>query len=237
MSSVARWVGIIGLAFVAGPRVEAPARERGLPLQRVAPDPVTAIPLPEADPTERLSSEDAEASREARAQLVQGIAGTWPDDHRRRFLVELAPAALQMGAEHCLPPSVALGQAVLESGWGRSSLAREHHNLFGMKGADVRLRTREVEAGRGIDVVAGFAAFAGPEQSLAAYARTLTEDPRYAGVLEVRTRWREVLAGLAGRWATDPHYVARVSAIIERYRLDSLDEPALAVAGRRLRCG
>ena len=65
--------------------------------------------------------------------VVQELAPSWPDDHRRPFLRVLAPLAMRSGAEHCIPPSVTVAQGILESGWGRSDNAVQLNNLFGIK--------------------------------------------------------------------------------------------------------
>ncbi len=57
----------------------------------------------------------------------------WPDGHTGEFLAAIAPSAFDAGLRYCVPPSVTMAQAALESGWGRSQLASRHHNLFGVK--------------------------------------------------------------------------------------------------------
>lgn len=48
------------------------------------------------------------------------------------FVKECLPSALEAGAAYRMNPRVLLAQAALESGWGDSSLAREHRNYFGL---------------------------------------------------------------------------------------------------------
>ncbi|MFQ5779141.1 MAG: glycoside hydrolase family 73 protein, partial [Terriglobia bacterium] len=54
-------------------------------------------------------------------------------DYQSRFLHRLVPAVVRLQQETGLPASVVLAQAILESDWGRSLLARRNHNLFGIK--------------------------------------------------------------------------------------------------------
>ena len=55
----------------------------------------------------------------------------WPKGYRGRFLEDVAPAALISAHSHQIPPSIVIGQAIFESGWGRSNLAVNFNNLFG----------------------------------------------------------------------------------------------------------
>lgn len=52
---------------------------------------------------------------------------------RQDFLNRIATAAVEMGKETGRFPSVAIAQAILESGWGTSRLARTQNNILGIK--------------------------------------------------------------------------------------------------------
>jgi flagellar protein FlgJ len=64
------------------------------------------------------------------AAVPMGPTGTMTDDE---FLAASIPAAQQSQRETKVPTSVTLAQAILESGWGRSSLSANDRNFFGMK--------------------------------------------------------------------------------------------------------
>lgn len=49
------------------------------------------------------------------------------------FIEKLAPAAQESARRFGVPASVTLAQAILESRWGQSGLAREGNNFFGIK--------------------------------------------------------------------------------------------------------
>ena len=49
------------------------------------------------------------------------------------FLNTIYPGAIQTFRFSGILPSITASQAILESDWGRSSLAQECHNLFGIK--------------------------------------------------------------------------------------------------------
>jgi flagellar protein FlgJ len=48
------------------------------------------------------------------------------------FIQQFHPLAKLAGEAFDLNPAVILAQAAIESGWGESTLAREHHNYFGI---------------------------------------------------------------------------------------------------------
>ncbi len=143
----------------------------------------------------------------------------WPEDHRGAFLRAVAPDALRSARHHGGFPSLVMAQAILESGWGRSRLARAHGNLFGIKGAGVELPTRE---GAHLHTRASFRVYDSWGASIDDHGRLLSTDARYEAV-RAATDWRTALSALAPVYATDPAYEARVVALIERYELDRWD--------------
>lgn len=74
------------------------------------------------------------------------------------FIYEFLPGALWLSQKGYSAIAV-LSHAGLESGWGRSRLAREFKNYFGIKGRDVKLQTKEFENGRYVVKEDGFASF------------------------------------------------------------------------------
>src|SRR5262249_44453450 len=50
------------------------------------------------------------------------------------FISQIAPGAVAAQQRYGVPASVTIAQAIDESGWGRSELASQDHNLFGIKG-------------------------------------------------------------------------------------------------------
>lgn len=56
-----------------------------------------------------------------------------PQTTQSAFVATAGRFARQMRARYPVPASVIVAQAILESGWGRSSLSRAGYNYFGMK--------------------------------------------------------------------------------------------------------
>ena len=198
-------------------------------------------PAPDAEATLRtlgalwcVAPSEALADRAFEALVAVGGAD-WDDGYRGRFLRGVAPGAVRNGRAWRVLPSVAMAQAILESGWGRSGLTTRHNNLFGIKaGASskaVSVPTAEHVAGAMRPTTQRFRTFDSWEESLAFHARLLATDRRYA---DARSKWREphaFLRAIAGTYASHPGYADTLSGLIRRYRLDPLRR-----SGHRRRC-
>ena len=62
--------------------------------------------------------------------------------------------------------SLTIAQAILESGWGTSALARKSNNLFGIKGNGKNYKTFEYINGKRIDIVDSFKVYPDWETSV-----------------------------------------------------------------------
>ncbi|HEX5234147.1 MAG TPA: glucosaminidase domain-containing protein [Silvibacterium sp.] len=103
------------------------------------------------------------------------------------FLKTVVPAAQISQKLSGIPASITIAQAILESGWGQSALARQANNFFGIKAAAhlapnqyEEFPTDEFVDGRKRREMAAFAKFATPADSFAAHARLIAGSPRYA---------------------------------------------------------
>lgn len=147
----------------------------------------------------------------------------------KAFIKKMAPLAQEVGRDYDLYPSVMLAQAALESNWGQSELANRHHNLFGVKATDglpsVLMPTTECDAsGKAHDEKAKFRKYQSNKESLLDYANTLS-DPLYNGAHRKQAHsWKQATAALNGKYATDPHYSAKLNAIIRGGHLDRYDK-------------
>lgn len=183
-----------------------------------------------------LSAPSTLVEEEALAALVLVGGSDWDQGYRGRFLRAVAPGAIRHGRTWRVLPSVAMAQAILESGWGRSNLSATYNNLFGIKaGASdqaVGLPTREHQGGAMRRTRQRFRTFESWEDSLAYHARLLGSDRRYA---EARSEWTDAAAyikAIAPTYASNPSYARTITGIIHRYHLDRFD--ALVVRGAEL---
>lgn len=146
------------------------------------------------------------------------------------FLRSVIPAALACARQTGIPASVTIAQAVLESGWGASELAREGNNLFGIKATDdapdsavVELPTEEVLDGERVTVLARFARYPDVAACFAAHAALLAS-PRYAAAMAVRGNPQAFARALQTcGYSTDPRYAAMLAALMQEFDLTQYD--------------
>lgn len=141
------------------------------------------------------------------------------------FVRRMLPHAQEAERQTGVPASFILGQAALESGWGRSEIRHPDgstsFNLFGIKatsgwkGDSARVMTTEYEGGQPVRQRAGFRSYASYSEAFADYARLLTNSPRYAGVVRNASTPEQFAEGLqrAG-YATDPRYADKLERTI-----------------------
>lgn len=104
------------------------------------------------------------------------------NENKINFIKELTPISINIYKNYDILPSVAIGQAILESNWGQSDLSADYNNLFGIKstkswkGKTVNMKTSE---NYNDTVVATFRAYASKKDSLNDYAQFLKNNKRY----------------------------------------------------------
>lgn len=157
---------------------------------------------------------------------------------KSEFLNLVTDSAKKIAASNDLYASVMIAQAVLESGWGNSTLASApYHNLFGIKGSSsdntVNMDTLE-DDGTGNYYVANeaFKRYDDYAGSLQDYANILTGDNganswRYNYYLGARVSqtnsYQDATRHLTGRYATDTSYASKLNAIIQQNNLIAYD--------------
>lgn len=146
--------------------------------------------------------------------------------HVRAFQEKLAGHAQQAEQATGIPAKFMLGQAALESGWGKREIKNSDgsssHNLFGIKagpgwkGKVATCVTTEYVNGRPETRVERFRAYDSYADSFKDYARMLTNNPRYEKVLANAKDATGFAQGLqkAG-YATDPMYATKLARIIK----------------------
>lgn len=154
----------------------------------------------------------------------------WRDGLARRFGVAAADRGELLRRVDVVPPSLALAQAALESGWGRSRFARQGNALFGQwswtRGSGLQPTARAPGASHEVR------SFASLLQSVTAYMHTLNTHPAYAEFRARRGRLRAVggtligpqLAATLGRYSIERDaYVAKLELVIRANRLGDYD--------------
>jgi flagellum-specific peptidoglycan hydrolase FlgJ len=148
------------------------------------------------------------------------------------FLNAAAIAARQSAAATGVPASVTVAQAILESDWGRSTLAQNANNYFGMKvmgtlGNDglVWMPTSEYDdAGQLYQTTSAFRAYKSLTDSMLDHDRLLQLAARYSGAMSARSNPQQFAALIAQEgYSTDPAYADKLVALMDRYNLYQLD--------------
>lgn len=117
---------------------------------------------------------------------------------------------------------LAVAQAILESNlYGKpSKLARQHNNLFGIKGkgtkGSVNMSTKEFISGSMTTLKDGFAANGSVEESFEQY-KNLIDKPRYAKVKAASSFEDAAKEIRSAGYATDPNYTKMLINIYNKY--------------------
>jgi Bax protein len=148
----------------------------------------------------------------------------WLDDLAERYGVDADDAAELLRRVDVVPPSLALAQAALESGWGTSRGAQQGHSMFGHMAVST-------EPGRSV-----LRQFDSMPEAIAAYVHNLNTHRAYAAFRDARARQRardlpadgHELAGALLRYSErGDSYVRDVRALIRANRLDGFDRARL----------
>lgn len=149
------------------------------------------------------------------------------DTDAQAFVDKLATSAQQASASTGIPARFIIGQAALESGWGKREIKKADgstsHNIFGVKagkdwtGKTVSTVTTEYVNGEPQRVVAKFRAYDSYDDAMADYAKLIKGNPRYAMVINGSHSAEGFAQGMqrAG-YATDPHYAKKLMTIMQR---------------------
>ena len=148
------------------------------------------------------------------------------------FIESVAEGAIEGWTKYKVLPSITVAQAILESGWGSSTLSTKAHNLFGIKGSyngnSVIMSTAEYINGSYVYVNASFRAYANNNESVEDHGAFLNENSRYSNLLG-DTSYTSVAYKLkADGYATAPTYATSLINLIQTYGLDRLDTIAIS---------
>ncbi|HEY7060035.1 MAG TPA: glucosaminidase domain-containing protein [Chloroflexota bacterium] len=156
--------------------------------------------------------------------------GTGPQ-YRQQFIEAAAVAAQETQRRYGVPASVAIAQAIHETGWGASRLAREGNNFFGIKGRNsegtagvVWMSTWEVINGVNLFPREPFRAYHTPDESFLDYGLFFLANRRYHAALQVANDPRSFIREIAAAgFATDPVYAAKIIRVMDTYDLYQYD--------------
>jgi flagellar protein FlgJ len=166
----------------------------------------------------RNSLEDAQSLQESlNRRLSPTEAG---------FVESMWPHAVAAQEQTGLPAAFVVGQAALESGWGKRDIrdadGNPSHNLFGIKatggwqGKTVAVLTTEYVDGKPRKVVEEFRKYDSFAEAFTDWSRLMTRSTRYAEVLKAGSA-ADFARGLGeAGYATDPRYSEKLERTINQ---------------------
>ena len=150
----------------------------------------------------------------------------------QQFIERLVQHAQELQDGYGVLPSIILGQAILESNWGKSTLASKYNNLFGIKAygdqKKVSLETKEFVNEEWITIQGDFKVYDSWEQSMDDHTQLFVQgvdwNPALYEKVITATNYQEAAQALqdAG-YATDPGYAQKIIQVIETYQLNQYD--------------
>ena len=155
------------------------------------------------------------------------------NQNQSHFLSAIKQGAMD-GAKEGVLPSITAAQAILESGWGSSELAKApNNNLFGIKDSEdwngeiVTVPTQEYVNGDYIKINAAFRKYTSWNDSVVDHAKFFTSTEwrknNYRKVVN-ETDYRIAAPELKNAgYATDPSYAGKLISLIEAYKLYEWD--------------
>jgi peptidoglycan hydrolase FlgJ len=163
----------------------------------------------------------------ANSSLTPPMKGDGSSPKVDAFVDRLAAPAQAASEATGIPARFIIGQAALESGWGKNEIKKvdgsTSHNVFGIKatkdwtGKTVSTVTTEYVHGKPQRVVEKFRAYDSYAEAMTDYASMLKSNPRYAQVLNTSHDVNGFATGMqrAG-YATDPHYAKKLISIMQK---------------------
>lgn len=159
------------------------------------------------------------------AAVKSSLPSAYNENFQQDFVQRLLPHAEKVSRETGLPAHQMLGQAALESGWGRRAIrmadGTDSHNLFGIKaganwkGKVAEVKTTEYHNGVASKPVEKFRAYDSYADAFRDYANLLSSNERYADVLKQGSDAAGFAQALQDSgYATDPMYAEKLVRVI-----------------------
>ena len=143
------------------------------------------------------------------------------------FQAKMAAHAEEASRTTGIPTNLMLGQAALESGWGKREIkgadGTNSHNLFGIKatggwdGKVVETMTTEYINGIKQKRIEKFRAYDNYADSFKDFAKLIRQNPRYENVMaNMHNPQAYAKAMQQAGYATDPQYASKLANVIEK---------------------
>lgn len=164
------------------------------------------------------------ASEIKTSSISSAIPSAYKADFQQAFVDSMRLPAQQASRSTGIPAHFILGQAALESGWGKREIKMHDgspsYNVFGIKagksweGKVAEITTTEYQTGVAGKVVQRFRAYDSYAEGFQDYAKLLRDNPRYAEVLQQQGGQGFASALQQSGYATDPKYAEKLVQVI-----------------------
>lgn len=157
--------------------------------------------------------------------LMSGLAcfAQYNEQDIRDYIEQYADVAIQKMQEYKIPASITIAQGIFESACGKSRLAVEGNNHFGIKchtewtGDTILIDDDELQE--------CFRKYTSVSESYTDHSLFLTSRKRYANLFQLDIMdyrsWAQTLK--QDGYATNPQYADRLISLIERFNIAALD--------------
>jgi flagellum-specific peptidoglycan hydrolase FlgJ len=209
--------------IVVGQKLAVPGGYRALPQKVVVGS--------SSDTGETVQAPPADSDQQAAIVTPRHTLPTLGGTPQEQFIASIADAAVQSADDTGVPASVTIAQAILESYWGSSRLARDANNYFGIKAqtrggsaGSIWFDVWEVIGGRNVMQSQAFRAYDTIAESFVDHGRFFMENARYATAMAVKSDAQQFAREVnrAG-YATDPAYASKLIGLMDRYDLYRYD--------------
>ena len=148
------------------------------------------------------------------------------------YLRQALPAAVAESQQYGVPVSVALGQSILESGWGGSTLSSRYNNYFGIKCSTsspyqsgcINMGSGEYLHSSYQIISSSFRTYGSRTDSFLDHGYFLTHNSRYGGAFAHTDDPDRFIREVArAGYATDPNYAQKVINLMNAYNLYQYD--------------
>jgi flagellar protein FlgJ len=169
------------------------------------------------------------------AQRVQGMSAlpsAYSENAQQDFVDRMLPHAVQASQATGVPARLMLGQAALESGWGKREIRMpdggNSFNLFGIKatggwnGKVAEVMTTEYRNGVAYKQVERFRAYSSYAEAFQDHANLIGSSPRYAEVMQQAGNPAGMaLAVQRAGYATDPNYADKLARVMGMMKIEA----------------
>jgi flagellar protein FlgJ len=159
---------------------------------------------------------------------TNAVPSAYTTDVQQSFVDKFKAPAQAASRATGIPAHHILGQAALESGWGKREIkmpdGSDSHNVFGVKagkdwsGKVAEVTTTEYHNGVASKQVEKFRAYGSYTEAFQDYANLLSDNPRYSGVLGQADSKVFAQGMQQAGYATDPNYADKLAGVIGSVR-------------------